>query len=138
MIPDHATRGFEGCENTVPEDVAYPAEVIVPDECPGLVEVSGGSLGVPRPTHLGELVRARPRDASERGAAFDDAIRALGASSWAQYCCFAFVNNASEYFHDTDHLNQAGVLTFFEDYLARILAPEADSEWLGRVGEERQ
>lgn len=54
-------------------------------------------------------------------ALFDATIREVATRAGAEFHDFTFVNNAPEFFYDSDHLNEAGVLSFFENHLADVL-----------------
>ena len=41
----------------------------------------------------------------------------------AEFHDFSRVANEPEFFYDTDHLNEAGVLNFFERYFSDVLLP---------------
>ena len=52
---------------------------------------------------------------------FDETIRALVERHGAEFHDFSTVANEPEFFYDTDHLNEAGVLNFFERYFSDVL-----------------
>jgi hypothetical protein len=54
---------------------------------------------------------------------FDQALLPLLTRNGVEYHDFTHVNNDPSYFYDSDHLNQAGVLSFFENHLAPLLRP---------------
>ena len=53
---------------------------------------------------------------------FDDAIRPLLTRYNVTLHDFSRVNNDESFFFDSDHLNETGVLHFYENYLAEILS----------------
>lgn len=57
-------------------------------------------------------------------AEFEAAARAMVEALGAEFHDFTRVGNDPEYFHDSDHLNQTGVLAFFENHLAELIAVE--------------
>ena len=54
---------------------------------------------------------------------FDETIRVLVERHGAEFHDFSRVANEPEFFYDTDHLNEAGVLNFFERYFSDVLVP---------------
>ena len=54
---------------------------------------------------------------------FDETIKALVERHGAEFHDFSRVANEPELFYDTDHLNEAGVLNFFERYFSDVLVP---------------
>ncbi|MEX2584512.1 MAG: hypothetical protein WD766_14685 [Gemmatimonadota bacterium] len=56
---------------------------------------------------------------------FDATIRGILAEHGAELYDFKFVNNDPELFYDSDHLNEAGVLSFYENHLADVLRQDA-------------
>lgn len=52
---------------------------------------------------------------------FDRVIQAMADRLGAEVHDFTSVNNALEYFYDSDHLNQEGTLRFFEQHLRDVL-----------------
>ena len=52
---------------------------------------------------------------------FDSAIRAILNRYGVTLQDFSYVNNDESFFFDSDHLNQAGVLSFYENYLADVM-----------------
>jgi len=52
---------------------------------------------------------------------FDRVIQAMADRLGAEVHDFTSVNNALEYFYDSDHLNQEGTLRFFEQHLRDLL-----------------
>ena len=54
---------------------------------------------------------------------FDETIKALVERHGAEFHDFSRVANEPEFFYDTDHLNQAGVLNFFERFFSDVLVP---------------
>jgi hypothetical protein len=54
---------------------------------------------------------------------FDETIKALVERHGAEFHDFSRVANEPEFFYDTDHLNEAGVLNFFERYFSDVLLP---------------
>ena len=54
---------------------------------------------------------------------FDETIRAIVESHGAEFHDFSRVANEPEFFYDTDHLNESGVLNFFERYFSDVLIP---------------
>jgi hypothetical protein len=54
---------------------------------------------------------------------FDKTIKALVERHGAEFHDFSRVANEPEFFYDTDHLNEAGVLNFFERYFSDVLLP---------------
>ena len=55
-------------------------------------------------------------------AVFDKTLRALAARRHIELHNFSAVNNREEFFFDSDHLNRDGVMSFFENHLAAVLA----------------
>jgi len=55
---------------------------------------------------------------------FDLAIRELAQRNGVDVHDFTSVNNAPEYFYDSDHLNQDGTLQFFDRHLQNVLMVE--------------
>ena len=54
-------------------------------------------------------------------AEFDAALEKLRERSGIELHVFSQVANDDKFFSDTDHLNRAGVLNFFEHYLKQSL-----------------
>jgi hypothetical protein len=54
-------------------------------------------------------------------AEFDDRLRAMLARHDVAFSDFSHTGNEDKYFYDTDHLNQSGVLHFFETSLKGLL-----------------
>ena len=59
---------------------------------------------------------------------FDAALKALLERHGVELHDFSAVNNDPRFFFDSDHLNQAGVLSFFENHLKDVLTPGGGSE----------
>jgi hypothetical protein len=55
-------------------------------------------------------------------AQFDDALKTLLARHRIAFHDFSLAGNDDRYFFNTDHLNRAGVLNFFEHHLRAVLA----------------
>jgi hypothetical protein len=53
---------------------------------------------------------------------FDDQLAPIVDAHHLEFHDFSLVNNDPSYFFNTDHLNRTGVLSFFENYLAPMLA----------------
>ena len=66
-------------------------------------------------------IPARIRAMIPNEAVFDRALKALAARRQIALHDFSAVNNQEELFFDSDHLNQQGVLSFFENHLAAVL-----------------
>jgi hypothetical protein len=60
-------------------------------------------------------------------AEFDATMRRVLERNGAELYDFSSVNNDPELFYDSDHLNQSGVLSFFENHLAELLRSGAES-----------
>jgi len=71
-------------------------------------------LRPPLPERTYEMIPGEPE--------FEAAARAMVEGLGAEYHDFTLVANDPAYFHDSDHLNQAGVVAFFENHLAELLA----------------
>ncbi len=54
-------------------------------------------------------------------ARFDAALKPVLARNAVEFYDFSLVNNDEKYFFNPDHLNKAGVLAFYDGYLANIL-----------------
>lgn len=54
---------------------------------------------------------------------FDDALHAVLQRNNVEFHDFSLVANEEKYFYNTDHLNRAGVLNFFNSYLKQIMPP---------------
>jgi hypothetical protein len=52
---------------------------------------------------------------------FDNALKAILERNGVEFYDFSLVGNDEQYFFNPDHLNRAGVLNFFENYLKGIL-----------------
>ena len=63
-------------------------------------------------------------------AQFDATLQALLDRSGVEFHNFSLVDNDEELYFDSDHLNQAGVLSFYENHLADLLVKAPG----GRVG----
>ena len=55
-------------------------------------------------------------------AQFDATLQALLNRYGVEFHNFSLVNNDEEFYFDSDHLNQTGVLNFYENHLADLLA----------------
>ena len=66
-------------------------------------------------------IPGRVRSMIPNEAVFDETLRQLAARSEIAVHDFSAVNNDKEFFFDTDHLNQRGVMSFFENHLAPLL-----------------
>ena len=64
----------------------------------------------------------RVRSMIPNEAVFDETLRQLAARNGITVHDFSAVSNRKEFFFDTDHLNKRGVMAFFEDHLAAVLA----------------
>lgn len=64
---------------------------------------------------------------------FDAALAALLERHGVELHDFSGVNNDEALFFDTDHLNEVGVLRFFEHHLAFVLRPAGASDAGGRI-----
>lgn len=80
------------------------------------VRARGARFIVVRPPIPERIRRTIPFEAH-----FDQTIRALVARNGAELHDFSRVNDDPELFHDSDHLNQAGVLRFFENHFRYVL-----------------
>ena len=67
-------------------------------------------------------------------AQFDATLQALLDRSGVEFHNFSLVDNDEELYFDSDHLNQAGVLSFYENHLADLLVKAPG----GRVGASAQ
>lgn len=56
---------------------------------------------------------------------FDDALRAVLEQNRVAFHDFSLVANDEKYFYNTDHLNRAGVLNFFNGYLKQLMQPSS-------------
>jgi hypothetical protein len=56
---------------------------------------------------------------------FEDVIGRVARVHGIEFHDLSRVGNDPEFFHDSDHLNQAGVLNLFENHLSEILTPRA-------------
>jgi hypothetical protein len=54
---------------------------------------------------------------------FDATLKAVLERHGVDLYDFSAVNNDEQFFFDSDHLNYAGVLSFFENYLQDVLTP---------------
>ncbi len=59
---------------------------------------------------------------------FDAVLKALLERHGVELHDFSSVNNEPRFFFDSDHLNQAGVLSLFENHLKDVLTPAGRSE----------
>lgn len=70
-------------------------------------------------------IPARFKSSIPHETEFDAIVRDLVARTGAELYDFSEVANDPEYFYDSDHLNEAGVLNFFEHHLSRVLTAGA-------------
>lgn len=55
---------------------------------------------------------------------FDQALRTVLARNQVEFHDLSLVSNEEKFFYNTDHLNRAGVLNFFQNYLKDIMKPD--------------
>ena len=65
-------------------------------------------------------------------AQFDATLQALLDRYGVELHNFSLVDNDEEFYFDSDHLNQTGVLRFYESHLAELLASSGAVGWIGR------
>ena len=82
------------------------------------VQAQGTRFIVVRPPIPERVYSELPREST-----FDETIKALVERHGAEFHDFSRVANEPEFFYDTDHLNEAGVLNFFERYFSDVLVP---------------
>jgi hypothetical protein len=87
------------------------------------VKARGGRFIILRPPMPERIYEMLPNEQE-----FDRTIQALAARLGAEVHDFTSVNNALEYFYDSDHLNQEGTLQFFERHLRDVLAVTTSPE----------
>jgi hypothetical protein len=85
----------------------------------GDVEARGIGLIVVRPP-----IPARMYDMIPNETRFDDMLAALLDDHGVELHNLALVNNDESYFFDSDHLNETGVLSFYENYFVPLLRQE--------------
>lgn len=73
-------------------------------------------------------IPARIRAMIPNEDALDRALRDLTARRSIPLHDFSAVNNRDEFFFDSDHLNQQGVMSFFETHLAAVLRAKPDDD----------
>ncbi|MQA92276.1 MAG: hypothetical protein GEU90_18955 [Gemmatimonas sp.] len=80
------------------------------------VEDRGGRFIAIRPPIPERIYDVLPHEAE-----FDATMRTILSRNGAELYDFTSVNNEPELFYDSDHLNQDGVLSFYENHLADVL-----------------
>ena len=87
----------------------------------GYVQAQGDRFIIIRPPMPERIYNMIPNE-----QVFDQTINELANRHGVDVYDFTSVNNAPEYFYDSDHLNQEGALRFFEDHLKEVLMVEGN------------